>query len=103
MLSRGISVSTVFPKNNSCNISNPRMPISLARLETSETSDPTRTFLCGHIDARIRVYDCEELMAMKETLGIDGDLKRVFGPKGMILSYDVDGRTRVKEDCLIFS
>ena len=30
---------------------------------------------------------------VKEILGIDGDLKRVFAPQGTIFSYDVDGRT----------
>jgi hypothetical protein len=62
------------------------MPISLARLEDS--SDLTRMFLCCYVDTRIRVYD-------------DGDLKRVFAPQGMIFSYDVNGRTRVKGECLI--
>ena len=84
------------------------MPISLARLEDS--SGLTRMFLCCYVDTRTRVYDCEELMAVivppqfthvKEILGIDGDLKRVFTPQGMIFSYDVNGRTRVKEQCLI--
>jgi hypothetical protein len=84
------------------------MPISLARLEDS--SDLTRMFLCCYVDTRIRVYDCEDLMAVivppqftrvKEILGIDGDLKRVFAPQGMIFSYDVNGRTRVKGECLI--
>ncbi|KAF8340966.1 hypothetical protein F5887DRAFT_1160207 [Amanita rubescens] len=67
-------------------------------------------FLCCYVDTRIRAYDCEELMAVivppqftrvKEMLGIDGDLKRVFAPQGMIFSYDVNGKTRVKEECLI--
>jgi len=84
------------------------MPISLARLEDS--SNLTRMFLCCYVDTRIKVYDCEELMAVmvppqftrvKEILGIDGDLKRVFAPQGMIFSYDGNGRTRVKEQCLI--
>jgi hypothetical protein len=38
---------------------------------------------------------------VKEILGIDGDLKRVFAPQGMIFSYDVNGRTRVKEECVV--
>ncbi|KIM80504.1 hypothetical protein PILCRDRAFT_534859 [Piloderma croceum F 1598] len=38
---------------------------------------------------------------VKEMLGIDGNLKRVFAPQGVIFSYDVNGRTRVKEQCLI--
>jgi hypothetical protein len=84
------------------------IPISLARLEDS--SGLTRMFLCCYADTHIRVYDCEELMAVivppqftraKEILGIDGDLKRVFAPQGTIFSYDVNGRTRVKEECLI--
>ncbi|KIL56568.1 hypothetical protein M378DRAFT_181932 [Amanita muscaria Koide BX008] len=84
------------------------MPISLARLEDS--SGLTRMFLCCYVDTRIRVYDFEELMAvivppqftrLKEILGIDGDLKRVFAPQGTIFSYDVDGKTRVKEQGLI--
>jgi hypothetical protein len=84
------------------------IPISLARLE--DDSGVTRMFLCCYVDTRIRVYDCEELMAVivppqftrvKEILGIDGDLKRVFTPQGVIFSYDVNGRTRVKEECLI--
>ena len=84
------------------------MPVSLARLEDS--SGITRMFLCCYVDTRIRVYDYEELTAVtvppqftrvKEILGIDGDLKRVFAPQGMIFSYDVNGRTRVKEECLI--
>jgi len=84
------------------------IPVSLARLE--DDSGLTRMFLCCYIDTRIRVYDCEELMAVivppqftrvKEILGINGDLKRVFTPQGMIFSYDVNGGTRVKEECLI--
>ena len=84
------------------------MPISLARLEDS--SGLTRMFLCCYVDTRIRAYNYEELMAVtvppqftrvKEILGIDGDLKRVFAPQGMIFSYDVNGKTRVKEQCLI--
>jgi len=58
----------------------------------------------------MRVYDCEELMAvivppqftrLKEILGIDGDLKRVFAPQGTIFSYDVDGKTRVKDQWMM--
>jgi hypothetical protein len=84
------------------------MPISLARLE--DDSGLSRMFLCCYVDTHIRVYDCEELMAVtvppqftrvKEMLGIDGDLKRVFAPQGTIFSYDVNGRTRVKEHCLV--
>jgi hypothetical protein len=112
MLSRGINVSTVFqefrPANNSCNMSNPRYqwPVSLARLE--DDSGLARMFLCCYVDTHIRVYDCEELMAVtvpprftrvKEILGINGDLKRVFAPQGTIFSYDVNGRTRVEEQC----
>jgi len=86
------------------------MPISLARLEDS--SGLTRMFLCCYVDTHIRVYDCEELMAVivppqftrvKEMLGIDGDVKRVFAPQGTIFSYDGNGKTRVKEQCLISS
>ena len=116
MLSRGINVSTVLkgfrPSNNSCNNkyveSEASMPISLARLEDS--SGLTRIFLCCYVDTRVRVDDFEELMAvivppqftrLKEILGIDGDLKRVFAPQGTIFSYDVDGKTRVKDQCLI--
>jgi len=86
------------------------MPISLARLEDS--SGLTRMFLCCYVDTHIRVYDCEELMAVivppqftrvKEMLGIDGNLKRVFAPQGTIFSYDGNGKTRVKEQCLISS
>jgi len=67
-------------------------------------------YLCCYVDTRIRVYDFEELLAVivpphftrvKEILGVDGDLKRVFAPQGMIFSYDGNGRTRVKEQCLI--
>ena len=77
------------------------IPISLARLEDS--SGLSRMFLCCYVDARIRIYDCEELMAVivpaqftrvKEILGIDGDLKRVFAPEGKIFSYDVNGKPR---------
>ena len=84
------------------------MPISLARLEDS--SSLTRMFLCCYVNTHIRVYDCEELMVVtvppqfmcaKEMLGIDGDLKRVFAPQGTIFLYNVNGRTRVKEQCLI--
>jgi hypothetical protein len=84
------------------------MPVSLARLE--DASGLTRMFLCCYVDTHIRVYDCQELMAVivplqftrvKELLGIDGDLKRLFAPQGTIFSYDVNGRTRVKEECLV--
>ena len=84
------------------------MPISLVRLEDS--SGLTRMFLCCYVDTHVRVYDFEELMAvivppqftrLKEILGIDGDLKRVFAPQGMIFSYDGNGKTRVKGECLI--
>jgi len=84
------------------------MAISLARLEDS--AGLSRMFLCCYVDSSIRVYDCEELMAVtvppqfmrvRELLGIDGNLKRVFAPQGMIFSYDVNGRTRVKEQGLV--
>ena len=77
------------------------IPISLARLEDS--SGLSRMFLCCYVDARIRIYDCEELMEVivpaqftrvKEILGIDSDLKRVFAPEGKIFSYDVNGKPR---------
>jgi hypothetical protein len=80
------------------------MHISLARLEDS--TGLSRLFLCCYFDTHIRVYDCEELMAVtvppqftrvKEMLGIDGELKRVFAPQGTIFSYDVNGRMRAKE------
>lgn len=86
------------------------IPVSLVGLEDDRDDGLTREFLCCYVDTRIRVYDCDELMAVKvppqfsrvkEILGIDGDLKRVFTPKGVIFSYDVNGRTRVKEDCFI--
>jgi hypothetical protein len=69
-----------------------------------------RMFLCCYVDTRIRVCDCEELMAVivppqftrvKEIVGIDGDLKRIFAPQGAIFSYDGNGKTRVKEECVI--
>lgn len=78
------------------------LPLSLARLEDSDGL--SRMFLCCYVDSQIRVYNCEELVAMpvppeftrvKELLGIKGDLKRVFGPQGMIFSYDADGRIRM--------
>ena len=84
------------------------IPVSLVRLEDDDGL--TRKFLCCYVDTRIRVYDCDELMAVKVPpqfsrvkglLGIDGDLKRVFTPQGVIFSYDDNGRTRVKEDCFI--
>jgi hypothetical protein len=84
------------------------IPVSLARLEDS--SGLTRMFLCCYVDTHTRVYECEELIAVtvppqftrvKEMLGIDGNLKRVFAPQGVIFSYDVNGKTRVKEQCLI--
>ena len=87
------------------------IPVSLVRLEDHlEDSVLTRMLLCCYVDTRTRAYDCEELMAVivppqfarvKEILGIDGDLKRVFAPKGMVYSYDVDGRTRVGGGSLI--
>ena len=108
MLWRGTKVSTTLqgfrPLNYSCAISNPRhlFPISLARLEDSDGL--SRMFLCCYVDSQTRVYDCEELAAMpvppqftrvKELLGIEGDLKRIFGPQGMIFSYDADGKIRM--------
>ncbi len=84
------------------------MPISLVRLEDS--SGLTRMFLCCYVDTHVRVYDFEELMAvivppqftrLKEILGIDGDLKSVFAPQGTIFSYDVDGKTRVKDQWMM--
>ncbi|OJA13958.1 hypothetical protein AZE42_03615 [Rhizopogon vesiculosus] len=78
------------------------MPISLASLEDS--AGLSRMFLCCYVDTHTRVYSCEELMAVtappqftrvKEILGIDGDLKRVFAPRGTIVSCDVNGRTRI--------
>ena len=82
------------------------MPISLVRLE--DFSDLTRKFLCCYVDATIRVYNYDELMAVtvpaqftrvKEILGIDVDLKRVFAPQGTIFSYDANGKTKAKEQC----
>ena len=84
------------------------IPVSLVTLE--DDGGLTRKFLCCYVDTRTRVYDCDELMVVKvplqfsrvkELLGIHGNLKRVFTPKGVIFSYDVNGRTRVKEDCFI--
>ena len=84
------------------------IPVSLVTLE--DDGGLTRKFLCCYVDTRTRVYDCDELMVVKvplqfsrvkELLGIHDNLKRVFTPKGVIFSYDVNGRTRVKEDCFI--
>ena len=78
------------------------LPLSLDRLEDSDGLN--RIFLCCYVDFQTRVYDCEELAAMpvppqfirvKELLGIEGDLKKVFGPQGMIFSYDADGKIRM--------
>jgi len=78
------------------------LPLSLARLKDSDGL--SRMFLCCYVDSQTRVYDCEELAAMtvspqftrvKELLGIEGDLKRVFGPQGIIFSYDADGKIRM--------
>ena len=81
------------------------IPVSLVRLQDDDGL--TRKFLCCYVNTRTRVYDCDELMVVKvppqfshvkELLGIEGDLNRVFTPQGVIFSYDVNGKTRVKED-----
>ena len=114
MLSRSINVSTILkgfrPSNNFRKYieSEISIPVSLVTLEDDDGL--TRKFLCCYVDTRTRVYDCDELMAVKvppqfsrvkELLGTHGNLKRVFTPKGVIFSYDVNGKTRVKEDCFI--
>ena len=80
------------------------IPVSLVTLEDDDGL--TRKFLCCYVNTRTRVYDCDELMAVKvplqflrvkELLGIHDNLKRVFMPKGVIFSYDVNGRMRVKQ------
>ena len=114
ILSRGININTIFQEVLSFKQllkyvkSEISIPISLAKLE--DDSGLTRMFLCCYVDTRIRVCDCEELMGVivppqftrvKEILGIDGDLKRLFAPQGAIFSYDTNGKTRVKEACVI--
>jgi len=83
------------------------LPLSLARLEDS--GGHSRMFICCYVDYQIRVYDCEELMSIpvppqfprvRELLGIDGTLKRVFAPQGAIFAYDSNGRSRVTDEGL---
>lgn len=78
------------------------IPLHLAR--TEDSSGLSRMFLCCYIDYELKVYDCEELMAMpvppefklvKELFGTDGELRRFFSPYGQIYSYDENGRTRI--------
>ena len=78
------------------------LPLSLDRLE--DLDGLNRIFLCCYVDFQTRVYDCEELAAMPvppqfirvtDLLGIEGDLKKVFGPQSMIFSYDADGKIRM--------
>jgi hypothetical protein len=77
-------------------------PIFLASLE--DVGDAPRVFLCFYVDYMINVYDCAELMAVavptqfervKDLLGIEGDLRRVFAPRGHIFSWDSKGRKRL--------
>ena len=88
------------------------IPVSLVSVEDFSVSifTPSRKFLCCYVDTRTRVCNCEELMAVivppqftrvKEILGIDGDLKRIFALDGTIVSYDANGKTRVREQCVI--
>ena len=78
-------------------------PIFMASLDDDD-GDVPRRLLCFYVDYSIRVYDCAELMAVtvpaqfkrvKDVLGIEGDLRRVFAPKAHIYSWDSNGRTRV--------
>jgi hypothetical protein len=79
------------------------IPLALVRLEDVSGS---RTFLCFHVEYEDeKVSDCEELMEiavppqfarLKESMGIAGDVKRVFGPKAVVFSYGTNGRSRVK-------
>jgi hypothetical protein len=80
------------------------IPVALAMLETEDSLNPT--FLCCYVDCRRKVHSCDDLMAVavppqftrvKEMLGIDGDLKRVFSPRAVVFSYHVDGRRRNSE------
>lgn len=80
------------------------IPVSLVRFD--DLDGRGRMFLCCYVDYQVRLYDCEELIAvmvpqeftrMKELLHFNGEIKRVFGPKGSIFSYDSNGQTRVKE------
>jgi hypothetical protein len=80
------------------------IPMSLARFDDLDRR--SCMFLCCYVDYRVRLYDCEELMAVmvpqeftrvKEVLHFNGEVRRVFGSKGIIFSYDSNGETRVKE------
>ena len=71
-----------------------RIACEVWRTRTSLTSFR----LCCYVDFRIRVYDCEELMAVivpptvhacegnTVLVGIDGDLKRVYAPRAFVNS-----------------
>jgi hypothetical protein len=80
-------------------------PTSLVRLD--DLDGQRRMFMCCYVDYRIKLYDCEEMMGItvpqeftrvKEVLNCNGEIRRVFGPKGTVFSYDSNGQTRVKED-----
>ncbi|KAI0005336.1 hypothetical protein BJV74DRAFT_803494 [Russula compacta] len=89
----GFSIVEGFrPSNNSCDMSNPRYQYPFLWLDWRT---PPASLAC------FAVIVPPQFARVKEILGIDGDLKRVFAPQGTIFSYDVNGKTRVKEECLI--
>ena len=94
-LERGINVSTILkgfrPSNNFSQYIESEISIPVSLVGSEDDDGLTRKFLCCYVNTRIRVYDCDELMAVKvppqfsrvkELLGIDSDLKEgIYAPR----------------------
>ena len=87
-------------------------PVHLVHLE--DNCDPQNTsrhtYLCCYADYRDKVYDCEEVMQtqvprgfekIQEILETKGEVRRVFGAKGVLRSYGIGGQSRVREHGLV--
>jgi hypothetical protein len=84
--------------------------VHLAHLDDESTGTTIRhTFLCCYVDYRDRIYNCEEIMAVtvpsgfshiQDIIQTEGALRRIVARKGILFSYDSNGRDRVQEDGL---
>ncbi|KAF8957046.1 hypothetical protein BDZ97DRAFT_1924885 [Flammula alnicola] len=83
-------------------------PASVVRYHDSDNS--THKFICCFADLRERAYTSKELDAIPipaefarvpERVKTRGEIRRVFAPNAMVISYGRDGKTRVDADVVI--
>jgi len=82
--------------------------VHLAHLDDeSEGTTIRHRFVCCYADCRDRIYDCEEIMAVdvpsgfahiQDIIQTKGVLRRIVARKGILCSYDINGKNREQED-----